>query len=625
MSATFTHAFTARRQCAVVGGMPSFDAVGEYLEINQLEAVLSDAVAICVEEERPQPLAAIADMLYERAAALAVAWDYGQLTADVRGLIEREKCGPVFVQLAFADAATYSAALGGGGPNAALRFADRGEGAFPCNAFLAKRAVPLLEPIKAQYPNISRADLWAHAANVAIEALGGPSILSRFGRRDAATSADSVPSAAGRLPDDLASGAEASPSEHMADHLRVIFHRKGFTDREIVALCGRHTLGEYEPPNGAPGGGPWTEHPNRFDNSYYVELLSKKYEPSACGSAGVLLRSSDGSTIMLPTDHALLRDPKLRAYAEKYASDSKSFFADFAAAWEKLLELGCTRLAPHPASLTYASSCVVPCEWLELPLRTRRDHTHDTAVYGFGLPEPTQTLRLPACACLLVRAPARGKEGRDAMRAYFPTSDPGLQGTFELMVRRGSEPPDEVAAWLHELPIGSKVAFRHPALCLKEQYPFEGKERFNMLAGGMGLAPMYQILWKMLFTPADERKAVLIYHSRTTADILLRRELDEWARALPHRLTVVHVVGDAPDAAPPEGWKTTDTYVAESGEVDKAKLSKYAFAPSKETLCFICGPPALYTALCGPREERALRQGTVLDQLGYTSSMIAKL
>ena len=45
--------------------------------------------------------------------------------------------------------------------------------------------MPLLEPIrKAQYPNISRADLWAHAANVVIEALGGPSILSRFGRRD---------------------------------------------------------------------------------------------------------------------------------------------------------------------------------------------------------------------------------------------------------------------------------------------------------------------------------------------------------------------------------------------------------------------------------------------------------
>ena len=116
---------------------------------------------------------------------------------------------------------------------------------------------------------------------------------------------------------------------------------------------------------------------------------------------------------MLPTDHALLRDPKLRAYAEKYASDSKSFFADFAAAWEKLLELGCTRLAPHPASLTYASSCVVPCEWLELPLRTRRDHTHDTAEYGFGLPEPTQTLRQVAGWArewLVIRLPV-GSEG----------------------------------------------------------------------------------------------------------------------------------------------------------------------------------------------------------------------
>ena len=49
---------------------------------------------------------------------------------------------------------------------------------------LHEHVMPLLEPIKAQYPNISRADLWAHAANVAIEALGGPSILSRFGRRD---------------------------------------------------------------------------------------------------------------------------------------------------------------------------------------------------------------------------------------------------------------------------------------------------------------------------------------------------------------------------------------------------------------------------------------------------------
>jgi len=85
----------------------------------------------------------------------------------------------------------------------------------------------------------------------------------------------------------------------------------------------------------------------------------------------------------------------------------------------KLIELGCGRLQPHPASLTYASSCVVPVEWFELPLLTQREHNHDTTVYGFGLPQREQRLSLPACACLLVRAPGRGRDGRDAVRAYF--------------------------------------------------------------------------------------------------------------------------------------------------------------------------------------------------------------
>lgn len=671
--------------------MPSFTDVGEYLEANQLEQILSDAVVDCVEDERPQPLLAIADRLYERAAALAVDWDYVKLTADVRQLIEREQCGPLFMRLAFSDAATYSAALGDGGPNAALRFVDKGEGQFTCNSGLAARAVPLLEPIKARYPCISRADLWAHAANLSIEALGGPTILTRFGRRDAASSAEAVPSAAGRLPEDLADGGEAAPSEGKAEHLRAVFGPKGFGDREIVALCGRHTVGEYVPPDGQPGGGAWTANPQRFDNSYYAELIAKKWEPAAAGAAGVLLRSEAGAdggtasaptTIMLPTDHALLRDPRLRVHAERYASDQPSFFADFSAAWAKLIELGCGRLQPHPASLTYASSCVVPVEWFELPLLTQREHNHDTTVYGFGLPQREQRLSLPACACLLVRAPGRGRDGRDAVRAYFPTSDPGQLGRFELMVKRhtaegaeaeggsSSSPPDVVASWLHDLPLGARVSFKHPALCLKEQYPFDGKKQINLLAGGMGIAPMYQILWKLLFTPADDRKVrdgasrsrtarnppptrsaaasarlataatrlsaphpnplrlhqvVLLYHSRCVGDVLLKDELDEWARALPHRLTVVHVVGDAADTPPPTGWKTTDGYVAEAGLLDKAKVGKYAFAPSKETLCFVCGPPALYSALCGPREERQLREGTALDQLGYTGGMVAKL
>ena len=220
--------------------MPSFSDVGTYLETHRLEAELSDAVAICVEEETPQPLAAIADRLRTRGAEMAVDWDFGALTADLRTLIAKDSCGPLLLRLAFQDACAFSAALyPNGGPNAALRFTDGGEGCFTANAGLAANAVPLLEPLKVKYPLISRADLYVHAANVALEAMGGPKVHTRFGRRDAVTYADGADSPVGRMLDETALG-----EENRAAYLRRVFADKGIGDRELVALQGRHTVGE---------------------------------------------------------------------------------------------------------------------------------------------------------------------------------------------------------------------------------------------------------------------------------------------------------------------------------------------------------------------------------------------
>ena len=47
-----------------------------------------------------------------------------------------------------------------------------------------------------------------------------------------------------------------------------------------------------------------------------------------------------GQLMMLPTDLALVQDAKMRPIVEEYAKDEKKFFADFAAAWIKLQELG---------------------------------------------------------------------------------------------------------------------------------------------------------------------------------------------------------------------------------------------------------------------------------------------
>ena len=53
--------------------------------------------------------------------------------------------------------------------------------------------------------------------------------------------------------------------------------------------------------------------------------------------------------------------------------------------------------------------------------------------------------------------------------------------------------------------------------------------------------------------------------------------------------------------------------------------SRHAFPPSHDTLVFVCGLPAMYASLCGPREDKVLRDGTVLARLGYRSDNVCKL
>jgi cytochrome c peroxidase len=53
--------------------------------------------------------------------------------------------------------------------------------------------------------------------------------------------------------------------------------------------------------------------------------------------------------MMLPSDIALIEDKKLKPYVLEYAKDQKKFFADFAAAFEKLETLGTSGLTPLDA------------------------------------------------------------------------------------------------------------------------------------------------------------------------------------------------------------------------------------------------------------------------------------
>ncbi|KAE8715926.1 putative L-ascorbate peroxidase 3 [Hibiscus syriacus] len=216
---------------------------------------------------------------------------------DLRALISTKNCAPIMLRLAWHDAGTYDSKTKIGGPNGSIRHDH--ELRHSANS----------EEVKTRHPQITYADLYQLAGVVAVEVTGGPTIDFVPGRKDSEVSPEE-----GRLPD----------ANQGAKHLRDIFYRMGLSDKDIVALSGGHTLGRAHPERSGFEGA-WTKDPLKFDNSYFKELLES---------------DSDPDLLKLPTDKALVEDPKFLRYVELYAKDEDTFFRDYAASHKKLSELG---------------------------------------------------------------------------------------------------------------------------------------------------------------------------------------------------------------------------------------------------------------------------------------------
>jgi cytochrome c peroxidase len=263
--------------------------------------------------------------------------DFTAIRSAIRSLLHQPdyddgSAGPVLVRLAWHSAGTFDAKTRTGGSNGAgMRY--EAEGGDPANAGL-QHARTFLEPIKAQFPWITYADLWTLAAVVAIQEMDGPRIEWKGGRTDFVDESRLPPR--GRLPD----GAKG------ADHLRFIFYRMGFNDQEIVALSGAHNLGRCHSDRSGFSG-KWVNNPTRFSNTYFKLLRMHEWKKTKLES-GIeqyvyVDEDLDEELMMLPTDIALLEDSAFRPWVHRYAEDKELFFRDFSRVFAKLLELGIRR------------------------------------------------------------------------------------------------------------------------------------------------------------------------------------------------------------------------------------------------------------------------------------------
>ncbi|KAK7083903.1 NADH-cytochrome b5 reductase-like [Halocaridina rubra] len=111
--------------------------------------------------------------------------------------------------------------------------------------------------------------------------------------------------------------------------------------------------------------------------------------------------------------------------------------------------------------------------------------------------------------------------GRSISRQYSPVSDIKQRGTFEILIK--IYPKGKFTQIVKEWKVSDLIPMRGPFgnfTYVENRY-----KRMVILAAGTGIAPVYQIIQRVVENENDITLITLIYASKSFSEILLRNEL----------------------------------------------------------------------------------------------------
>lgn len=220
-----------------------------------------------------------------------------------------------------------------------------------------------------------------------------------------------------------------------------------------------------------------------------------------------------------------------------------------------------------------------PKTYKKLPLIQKDQLSSNVYRFVFQLPNSKDVIGLPIGQHVAIKAMVNGAS---VSRSYTPTSNNLDLGKLELVIKCY---PDGLLTgqYLEGLEIGDKVEFRGPKGGMK--YHNGLCKKIGMIAGGTGITPMYQLIRAICEDDRDTTEISLIYANRSEEDILLRRELEAFARGYPQNLKLWYMLDH-----PSDDWAYGKGYV--TPEVMAARLP----GPAPDTKIMLCGPPGMVNA-----------------------------
>ncbi|KAM7540329.1 hypothetical protein Aperf_G00000036792 [Anoplocephala perfoliata] len=243
---------------------------------------------------------------------------------------------------------------------------------------------------------------------------------------------------------------------------------------------------------------------------------------------------------------------------------------------------------------------------IKLPLRMvdKEVITHDANIYTFGLPSHDEVLGLPVGGCVHLHARIGGE---DVSRPYTPITLDDYKGYVKFLIktyRKGVNPKfpagGKMTQYLETLTAGDGVDVSGPYGLIR--YLGDGEfevggansrklkaKNINMICGGSGLTPMYQLLKYILKSSTDNTKIALVFANITEDDIILRDELEQLRDANRGQFRLWFTVEN-----PPEHWAYSVGYV------DQKMIEEHCYPAGESTVNLLCGPPAMIKNACIP-------------------------
>lgn len=250
------------------------------------------------------------------------------------------------------------------------------------------------------------------------------------------------------------------------------------------------------------------------------------------------------------------------------------------------IESGFTKYRPHikassvkKQSPHLTKGFLEPKSFKKLPLVQKDQLSSNVFRFVFQLPGSQDVIGLPIGQHVAIKATI---DGAAVSRSYTPTSNNLDTGILELVIKCY---PDGLLTgkYLASLEVGDNVEFRGPKGGMK--YHSGLCKKIGMIAGGTGITPMYQLIRAICEDDRDTTEISLIYANRSEEDILLRRELETFARAYPQNFKLWYMLDH-----PSEGWAYGKGYV--TPDVMAARLPSSA----PDTKIMLCGPPGMVNA-----------------------------